>query len=695
MPSNTVYSVCGMCPVRCPIEVEVEKDRCLFVQGNRQVPSIRGALCTRGGAGIAQLLDDERVQFPMVRKGERGQGQWQRVSWDEALSHAAEKLSAIRSTHGGRSILWSDAGGPFSDLRRGFVQALGSPNWFGEDSVHGINRQHAALSLFGTSSERFTADFRNARQVVLQGRNLFESVDVRQANDLLDGLESGAKLTVIDIRATVTSSKADRFLLIRPGTDYAFNMAVIHTLLQQKLFNTAFAEKWVKDMEELRRFAEPFTPEFAEGETGIKAGEIVALAETLAKAAPRVLWHPGWRTSRYQDSFYVCRTAYIINGLLGAVGQKGGMPFALRPEEVGKKGLNRFADLFPAVAEKRADGAGWKLPAFEGGPGMLHAAIASMENGEPYPIKGLVTYQQDPLEELPDPEKIKGLMAGLDFIVCITSSWSETSWQADLVLPLSHYLERESIVGQQNGVRPAFLLRKRCVEPRFETRADWEIVGGLAQRMGLQGLSFASATDLWNRQLEGTGVKLQDFEQKGVVELTGQPRYDLLEEGFRFPTESGKIEMVSPRWEKQGLPSFGPQAKKEKPAQGVYRLTFGGCGLHGGGHTINNPLLHRQMGENVLWMNQAEAKRLKIADGDMVGMTIQDRKGSVRVRVTEFIHPEAVFMVSGFGRTLPVESRAQGRGLAVNRFMPGGLTLTDPAGGGPALQEHLVTVKKL
>jgi thiosulfate reductase / polysulfide reductase chain A len=695
MPRNTVYSVCGMCPVRCPIEVEVEKGQCLFIQGNRHIPSIRGALCTRGGAGIAQLLDEERVQFPMLRKGARGEGRWQRLSWDEALAHAAEKLSSARSAHGGRSILWSDAGGPFSDLRRGLVRALGSPNYFGEDSVHGINRQHAALSLFGMTGDRFAPDFRNADEVVLQGRNLFESIDIRQANDLLDGLENGGRLTVIDIRATVTSSKADRFFLIRPATDYALNMAVIHTLLKQKLYNGSFAERWIKDLDALAPIVEPFTPELAEEETGIKAGEITALAEKLAKAAPRVVWHPGWRTSRYSDSFFVSRTAYIINALLGAVGAKGGMVLASGPEEVGKKGLRSFADLFPPVAEKRVDGAGSKFPAFEFGPGMLHAALGSIESGEPYPGKALVTYQQDPLEELPDSDKVKSLFSGLDFILSITSAWSETSWQADLVLPLSHYLERETIIGQQNGIKPSFLLRKRCVEPRYETRPDWEIVGGLAQRMGFQGLSFGSAQDLWNAQLEGTGVKVQDFDEKGIVELTGRPQYDRFQEGFAFPTDSGKIEMVSPRWEKQGLPSFGPLVKKEKPAQGTYRLTFGGCGLHGGGHTINNPLLHRQMPENVLWMNQAEAKRLGIVEGQMVSLTAKDRTGSIRVRLTEFIHPEAVFMVSGFGRTLPVESRAEGRGLAHNRFMPGGLGVTDPAGGGPALQEHFVTIKKL
>ena len=96
MPAKTIYSVCGMCPVRCPIEVDVENEQCRFIQGNRQVPSIRGALCTRGAAGIPFVRDDERPQFPMLRQGERGEGRWQRLSWEEAFSLAAEKIAAVR-----------------------------------------------------------------------------------------------------------------------------------------------------------------------------------------------------------------------------------------------------------------------------------------------------------------------------------------------------------------------------------------------------------------------------------------------------------------------------------------------------------------------------------------------------------------------------------------------------------------------
>ena len=695
MPAKTVYSVCGMCPVRCPIEVDVANEECRFIQGNRQAPSIRGALCTRGGAGIPFVRDDERPQFPMVRKGERGEGRWRRVSWEEAFSFAAEKISAVRDRFGGRSILWSDTGGPFSDLRQAFVRGVGSPNYFSAESVQGVNRQHAALSLFGFTDERLVLDLKNAREVVLQARNLFESVHIQQANDLLDGLENGGRLTVVDVRATVTSGKADRFLLIRPGTDYALNMAVIQVLLKQKLYDAAYAEKWIADLDELVRLTAGFSPEAAEAETGIPAADIEALARGLAKAAPNVVWHPGWRTARYTDSFFVCRTAFIINALLGSIGAKGGLPLSARPEDLGQKGLNRFIDLFPTVTEQRADGVGWKYPAFEGGPGLLHAALGAICSNDPYPIKAWITYQHDPLAELPDPEKLASTLSSLDLLVCATSAWSETAWHADLVLPLSPYLERESLIAQLDGIKPGFLLRRRCVPPRFDTRSDWEIIGGLANRLGLPSLAFGSAEDIWNFQLDGTGVRLQDFDARGMVDLTGQPQYGRLAEGFRFPTDSGKVEMVSFRWRRQGLPSLGSYASRSRPATGMFRLTLGGCGLHSEGHTVNNPLLHKQMPENVLWLNQAAAAALDITDGETVTVSIQDRSGRIRVRLSEFVHPEAAFTVTGFGRTLPPESRARGRGLAANRLMPGGLGIGDPSGGGLALQEHEISVRKL
>ena len=152
--------------------------------------------------------------------------------------------------------------------------------------------------------------------------------------------------------------------------------------------------------------------------------------------------------------------------------------------------------------------------------------------------------------------------------------------------------------------------------------------------------------------------------------------------------------MVNSRWRRQGLPSLAPYARKPVPPDGAFRLTTGGCGVHSGGMTLNNPVLNRRMPENVLWMNTATASGMGIADGDTVTVRSGDRSGRIRVKLTEHIHPEAVFVVHGFGRTLPVESRARGRGLSPNALMPIGLGEWDRAGGGQVQPDDWVRVGK-
>jgi thiosulfate reductase/polysulfide reductase chain A len=186
-----------------------------------------------------------------------------------------------------------------------------------------------------------------------------------------------------------------------------------------------------------------------------------------------------------------------------------------------------------------------------------------------------------------------------------------------------------------------------------------------------------------------------DFEAKGFVELTGQPQYDRMKAGFRFHTDSGKIEVVNGRWREQGRPSLAPYAATPRPAAGSFRLAIGGCSLHVEGHTVNNPLLFKQMPENVLWMNLSAAAGMGIADGETVAVAGPGGSGRIKAKLTEFIHPEAVFMVRGFGRSLPVESRARGRGLADTLLMGGLPDQFDPTGGGLALQEHFVAVTKI
>ena len=319
--------------------------------------------------------------------------------------------------YGRKTVLFSDRGGPFRDLHQAFMRGLGSPNYSNHDSACARNVQHAALSVFGSGRKDLVYDYKNARHVVLQTRNIFEAINVKEVNDLMEGLASGCKLTVIDIRASISATKADRFLLIRPGTDYALNLAIIHELLAHQLYDDAFAEQWIKDLDQLAAFVKPYTPEWAAAETGIEAAAIRRLRPGPGQGRPAVIWHPGWMNARYRNSFYMSRTAYLINALLGSIGAKGGLPLANKPGDVGRKGLKKLADLFPKPKDPRADGVGWRYPHFDSGPGLLHLAFQAMETEDPYPVKAYIAYRHDPLMAYPDPEALKNILDKLDLLV--------------------------------------------------------------------------------------------------------------------------------------------------------------------------------------------------------------------------------------------------------------------------------------
>jgi thiosulfate reductase / polysulfide reductase chain A len=694
MAGEKIFSVCGMCSVRCPIQVEVQDGKIKFLQGNPFASGIEGAVCARGSAGLALIDDDERPQYPLIRDGARGEGKWKKVTWDEALDYTAKRLQAVMAKYGPRTVLFSDRGGPFMDLHQAFMRGLGSPNYCNHDATCARNVHHAAMSIFGFGRKGVGYDLKNARHVVLQTRNMFEAINVKESNDLMAALTKGCKLTVIDIRATNTSAKAHNFFLVRPGTDYALNLAVIHQILQDQLYDKEFADLWIQDLEALRGFVQPYSPEWAAQETGVEAEALVAFTRELAEAKPAVIWHPGWMNARYRNSFYMSRSVYIINSLLGSIGSKGGLPHANSPGDVGRQGLKKLVDLVPKPKDQRADGVGWRYPHLDAGPGLLHTAFEAIATADPYPVKAYIAYRHDPMMALPDPESQKKIFANLDFLVSVTFSWSDTAWNADVVLPLSPYLERESILASKNGLKPHFFLRQRAVQPRFDTRADWEILCGLAKRLGIEPLAFASIEDIWNYQLQGTGVTMADFRATGMVNLSDQPVYRPRQD-LKFTTPSGKVEIINGRWENHGQPCLMPYESPAKPEAGNFRLTFGRCPFHTQGHTVNNPLLAELMAENVLWINQQAATKLGIQDGDLVEVSSNGHQGRIKAKVTEFIHPEAVFMVHGFGHTLPVESRAFGKGVADNALMPKGLGIWDKAGGAIALQEHFVSVRKI
>ncbi len=690
---KTVYTICGMCTVRCPIAVEVENGEVVWISGNPHDKTMGQGLCAKGIAGRSLLKDTERPLAPMIRQGERGEGKWRIVSWEEALDYVAQRLKTVIDEYGAKAVLYSDRGGPFGELRKAFLKALGTPNYCNHDVTCAVSVNHAALSLFGFGRKGLNYDYRNAKHIVLYGRNMLESLRVKTAKALIEALDNGAKLTYIDPRYCVTASKATRWWKIRPGTDYALNLALIHIIIRENLYDQKFVQNWVKDWEKLAAFVEQYTPDWAEKETGIPADEVVRFCFEVAEDAPHVIFHPGWMRARYRQAFYEARTTYLLNVLFGALEVPGGLFFTKGPKEAGKKGLNPVGVDIPQVEEKRVDGAGWELPHINAGPGLLHRAFEAMRTGKPYPIKAYIVHRHDPLTGLPDPEAQVEAFKKLDLLVVVDVNWSETSWWADVILPEATYLERDDLLIIQKGLKPGFRIRQRAIEPIHDTRPGWWIYLELAKRLGKgRHFPYQDIQDIWQAQLKGTGITVEELKKKGFVTLTDRPIWFDREKGLPFKTPSGKIEIINKRWEEADIACLKPYEPPSSPPKGKFRLLFGRCGYQTHGIWMNNPALHPYLRENRLWINEKVAQDMGLADGDWVEVANGTYQRRMRVYVTKFIHPEAVFMLHGFGRTIPLQTRAYQKGVADQRLEEGLLHVYDPAGGANALCECFVKV---
>ena len=692
---RTVYSMCGMCAVRCPMEVTVENGRVSWLQGNPNDKALGHSLCAKGSAGLALEYDDQRPQTPLIRVGARGEGRWRRASWDEALDYIADKLKETIAEFGGRGIALSDRSGPFVDLTKTFLQALGSPNYCNHDASCGGNVHNASRSLLGFSHAALINDLKHAKHLVLYGRNIVESIMVKEAKAFMAARSNGMRCTYIDPRASITACKSTRYWQVRPNSDYALNLAIIHEVLKQDLYDKAFVAKHVLGMDSLREAVKDTTPEWQESHTGIAAAELRAFVAEIAADAPHVIFHPGWMTSRHKQSFYVSRTALILNALMGNIEVPGGCIVAKPPEFYGRKGLKRLAQRVPTVDEPRVDGAGTTRPSWDPAIGMLHQLFSAMETSQPYGIARYFAYRHDPLTAMPDTEAVKRALDHLKLIVSIDVRYSETGWFSDVILPESTYLERANILCQMNGPVPVIAMRDQVIAPRFDSRPAWWIFREILSRMDLkEALDFETIEELWNYQLEGTGVTVAEMRETGIVSLADAVKLTPPED-LRFPTPSGKIEIDSEILKQAGLASLPPYEPKTAPTGDRFHLVFGRPATLAHGQSLNNPLLHQIAPKQVLWIHPDRAEPLGIADGDEVEINGGGGySGCLPAKVTPWIHPEVVFMLHGYGATVPLATRARGVGVADQRLQHGKLYDFDPAGGGNAMTETIVQIKR-
>ena len=689
-----VYSICFMCTVRCPIKVTVEDGMVKWIEGNPY--QLNGALCAKGSAGTALLHDSERLRYPMIREGARGEGKWKRVSWDEALNYTAEKLKKVIKKYGPESVVFGERQNLNTHISKTFMRAIGSPNHYTHDALCKGSVNTAFRSLTGYTDAQVNMDFGNAKHVVFYGRNFFESLQLKPIQALMEARDKGAKITYIDIRSTVTASHADRFWMIRPGTDLALNYALIHVILKENLYDEEFVNKWFSGLKEYRAFVESHTPEWAEEETGIPAEEIVALAREISKDKPRVIFNYGYRGANHDNEICFRRSLIILNGLMGSIETKGGLYFKKGPKDAGYNAFKPLTEQkgLPKVDIQRFDGVGAsKLPVCDPAHGVGSMLPFAILEEDPYPIKAAISNRWDPLLSIPDYNLNKRAFDKLDLIVTIDINFSEVAWYSDVILPESIYLERADSLMMANSLKPTIFMRKQCVPPRYDTKPQWEIIKSLAERMGVgQWFPYESIEDIWNFQLQDMGIKLEDFDAKGFVTLSDKAIFWDRKNDLRLKTVSGKFELISPLLENNGFSSCPSYEAVPAPPEGAFRLTVGRCAVHTHVSTQNNPYLNELVPENVLWINTEEAAKLGISNGQYVEVSSDQGFGKIKAFVTDFIHPEAVFMLHGFGRQVPATTRCYNKGASDTALQK---NVTDMVGGSPGLHDTFVRVRPL
>jgi len=691
---KSVYSLCGMCTVRCPIRVESENNTVTWIEGNQHL--LGGALCAKGSAGPAMMEDAERPRKPLIRVGPRGGGQWREAGWEEVLDYIASKMTSIKEQYGPESVVLSSRGGPWQNVYKAFIHAYGSPNYTNHDCTCGRNTHHASLSINGVGRKGFAYDIKNTNHLVLFGRDMFSALRLAENHQTLDMLENGGRLTYVDVRQTMTGVKATRFFQVRPGTDYALALSVIHEVIKKEYFDQEFLERYVTGFGQLCDFVKEYTPTWAAKECDVKEKDILAFVEEIGEDRPKVIFHPGWNLARYKDSFYASRAMHILNVLMGNIEMKGGLFIPKGAGDCGIKSIRQIDCPKPDI--KRGDGVGWEFNHFDKGPGLAHLFFNRMIAEDPYPIKGWIAMRHDPFVGMPDPEKQKQAMDKCELLVSIDVNYSQFGWYSDVILPEATYLERDTPICQQKGLKPRLTLRRKAIEPIHGALSSYQIFAELAKRLGLrETFPFDTIEELWSWQLEPTGYSMDDFAAKGFVSLSDTPIfYDRDKLDGQFKTPSGKIEIMSEKLDKAGLPSLKPFVTPDKPEKGMFRLIYGKTAVHTQGHTMNNPLLSELMPTNSLTINTKTAKKLGIEEGDLVEVASADRSycATAPAHISDHIHPEAVFTVHGFGRDIPRQTRSFLAGIADQKLMVGKLDDWDKAGGGVNLCEVFVHVKK-
>jgi len=685
-PVQVTPTFCDICFWKCGALAHVRDGQLWKIEGNPEDPLSRGRLCPRGTGGVGAHFDPDRLTSPLVRRMQRGQEEWVAVTWDEALGQIAEKMQRIKAEHGPESVALFSHGIGGSFLKH-TLKAYGTPNLAAPSYAQCRGPREVGFDLtFGDevgSPER--TDIANARCLVLLGSHLGENMHNSQVQEFAEAVGKGATVIVADPRFSIAASKAKWYLPIRPGTDIALLLAWMNTLVAEGLYDRDYVARFGFGFDAFAAEIRPFTPEWAYPETGIEPKTIRETAREMARQKPATLIHPGRHATWYGDDAQRSRAVALLNALLGSWGRKGGFY-----TPAGMEVPSYPYPPYPKSERGKVDNPGNKYPFAE--EALANGIREATLTGEPYPIKSWFVYATNLIHALPDQRETIAAIQKLDLLVVVDVIPSEIAGWADVVLPEATYLERYDDLNVEWFRRPFVALRQPVVEAPADQKPNWWIARRLAEKLDLGAYyPWQDIEEYLDYRLKAAGHSLDELKKKGIILGPEQPIY--YEDGVEpyFDTPSGKIEFFSLQLREKGFDPVPRYRPPDPGPPGSFRLLYGRAPVHSFSRTQSNPILADMMDENEVWVSAAAASRLGIRNGQYVRLRNQDGAQSdrVKVRVTEAIRPECVYMVHGFGHTSKMLRRAYRKGASdaglVTRYA------VDPLMGGTGMNVNFVT----
>lgn len=643
-------AVCYMCHESHPIKVHLNNGRAIGVE--MQNPNVLNT-CPRWKAQLDYIYHPDRLLYPLKRTGERGEGSFTRVSWDEALDTVAKKLQVIKDKYGAETVVfWICYAKEPRPFYHRLVHAFGSPNFCLESSNCMTASEVATQLTYGIDYGSFTAQ--SMKNDPASKCKIVWSSSIRNSfpenwQSHMEARGNGLKLIVVDPRRTKLASMADIHLQLRPGTDGALALGMMNVIIGEGLYDKEFVNQWTTGFDGLQELVREYPPVKAEQITRVPAEKIIKAALMYATQKPAKIGLSPSATTHTSNGVQNQRAIILLPAITGNLAVPGGNGCYPAPLPTADISLHdRIVSMPPGLGSDR-------FPVWTQMAHQMQANVLSdrIESGTPYPIKALFSAGMN-LACFPNTNRFVENIRKLDFIVVTEFFRTPGTEYADIILPVSSWLERNMLITPPYSPGIAKITQP-VIEPAGETWPEWKIIFELAKRLGM-GQEFwgGDFQECLKEIFRPSGLKADEIIQHPEgVPFTADPGPSKSYEKQGFKTPSGKVEIASSILAGHGYdalpvyrePEEGPLSRSDLAKIFPLVLTTGVRQLpYTGTRYRNIPRLNNMIPEPLAEINPADAEPRGIHSGDMI--SVQSPRGSIKLKasVTDTILPGVVMV---------------------------------------------------